>query len=107
MAKESGFIGYAINKEVKPGVWKDTIVKKPYKGNMIRNNIRNDLQNTVNGSIVLNNQVSFIANPFAISNSTRIRFITLMGSAWNVTNVEVLRPKLLLTIGGAYNGPQT
>ena len=36
MAKWYGVIGYADNVEVEPGLWEDSIVEKPYFGDLTR-----------------------------------------------------------------------
>ena len=34
-----------------------------------------------------------------------MRYVHWMGALWEVNSVEVLNPRLILTIGGVYNGP--
>jgi hypothetical protein len=59
---------------------------------------------SINDNLALNNQLSIIADSFAINNLGNMRYVTWMGAKWNITNVEILRPRLLLTIGSVYNG---
>jgi hypothetical protein len=35
-----------------------------------------------------------------------MRYVEWLGTLWVVTNVEVQSPRLLLTLGGVYNGPK-
>ena len=46
-----------------------------------------------------------IHRPGDISRVKFIKYIRWMNAVWNVTNVEVLYPRLILTIGDVYNGP--
>lgn len=105
MAKFYGPIGFAVSKETRPGVWQDEIVERKYRGDV--NRISRRLQSTdqVNDDITISNEFSILADPFASGNFHSMRYIKYMGARWKVSNVEVKYPRLILTIGGLYNGP--
>lgn len=104
MAKYYGKIGYFVSEEVKPGVWKDNIIEKDVKAELVRV-IRNfDNTNKYNPDINVSNQFSIVANPYALSNYQHIRYFKYLGTAWTVKSVEVQYPRLLLNLGGVYNG---
>lgn len=104
MAKYSGFIGYAKQVKVKPGVYQETIKPHRVRGDVI------NLKNSVNTSdeivsdIQLNHRISIIADKTTYSNFATIRYITYMGVKWRVASVEVARPRLVITTGGVWNG---
>ena len=112
MAEYSGKIGFAINEETAPGVWNETIVERHYYGDVFRN--RTQLQiggsqyrtddNSINGSISLSNMISILADPFAYEFFYSMRYITYLGKKWVISSIEVEYPRLVLTIGGLYNG---
>lgn len=104
MAKWYGVIGYAESKETSPGVWKDGIVKRNYFGDLTRNSRRLQSSDKVNDNIEINNELSIISDPYANENFHMIRYVELMGTRWKVSNVEVKYPRLILTLGGIYNG---
>ena len=107
MAKFYGKIGYAESVEIRPGVWEDTITKRPYSGDTVRNNSRwNTNPDTVNDDIKLSDKLSIVADPYANQNFQQMRYVEYMGGLWKIVGVEVARPRLLLTLGGVYNGPQ-
>ena len=60
----------------------------------------------LNDDLVLNNQLSIVADAYANQHFFAIRYVRWMGALWKITNVEVQRPRLLLTVGGVYNGPE-
>ena len=108
MAKFYGPIGYAISSEIRPGVWKDTVTEKPYPGDVIRNTSKwTTTSDSTNDDLNVSNQISIIADPFAYQNFHCIKYVEFMGAKWKVTSVDVQHPRLLLTLGGVYNGPQT
>ena len=104
MAKFYGSIGYAETIETSPGVWKEQITKREYFGELVRNTRKLQTADQVNDNININNEVSIIADPYAMKTFHSIRYVEFMGTKWKVTNVEVQYPRLILTIGGVYNG---
>lgn len=104
MAKFYDVVGYAETKEVRPGVWEEQIVERPYYGDILRNARRLDGSDSVNGDVVMNNRISIVADPYAYQHFLAIRYVKWMGAFWKVTNIEAESPRLVLTIGGAYNG---
>jgi len=108
MAKFYGNIGYVTKEETAPGVWRPKTTVLPYSGDTIRNTSRWTPSNeSTNDNLVLSNQISIISDPFANQNFHTMRYVEFMGGLWEITNVEVQYPRLLLTMGGVYNGKQT
>lgn len=105
MAKFYGVIGYAIQVETVPGVWDDQIIERNYRGDVLQNMNRWQSSEQVNDNFVIDNKLSIISDPFAYENFQHIKYIRWMGANWKVTKVEILRPRLILTTGGVYNGP--
>lgn len=105
MAKFYGKIGYTLPKETTPGVWEDSITERNYSGDIIKNISKwNASSDKVNDDINVNNQISIISDPFANQNFHSMRYIEFMGSLWKITNAEVQYPRILLSVGGVYNG---
>lgn len=104
MAKYYGKIGYAETAETNPGVWTEQIVERSYYGDMIRNTRRLQSAEQVNDNINIANDLSIIADPYAINNFHSMRYAEFMGAKWKISNVEVQYPRLILTLGGLYNG---
>lgn len=106
MAKFYGKIGYAEASETSPGVWTDGITERNYTGDVIKNTRRWQSSENLNDDLVINNTISILADPFAYQHFHSIKYVEWMGALWKVTNIEVQRPRLILTIGGVYNGEQ-
>jgi hypothetical protein len=107
MAKFHGEIGYGETAETPPdsGVWVDSITERLYFGDVVRNAASNQEGEQLNNDISVSNSISIVADAYANENFHAIRYIKWMGSLWSVTEVEVQRPRLLLRLGGVYNGP--
>ena len=102
MAKYYGAIGYNESIEKRPGVWVEEVIPHNYSGDLIRDTRRLQNSGQVNDSITVSNIVSIVADPYAEENYYNIRYAVLRGVKWKVTNVEVIYPRLLLTLGGLY-----
>lgn len=105
MAKWYGTVGYIETKETTPGVWKPEVTERKYFGDVLRNSSRwTASTDSTNDDLNINNQISIVADPFAYRNFHMIKYVEFMGAKWKVTSVDVQRPRLILTIGGVYNG---
>lgn len=99
-----GQIGYAETVETSPGIWEEQITERPYYGDVIKRSRRNTDGESINDNVVPNNQISILADPYAINHFFNIRYVKWMGTQWKVSNVDVETPRLVLTMGGAFNG---
>lgn len=106
MAKFYGEVGYGISVEKAPGVWEDEITERNYYGDVLRNTrqLREDAA-SVNDKLTVQNSISIVADEYAVQSFFAIRYVKWMGALWEVTDVEVQSPRLLLRLGGVYNGP--
>jgi hypothetical protein len=103
-----GAVGYATSTEVTPGVWQEVITEKMYYGDVVRNARRLEppvqVPPELNVNLALENSFSLLADADAYANFVNIRYLEWEGHRWTVTNVEVRRPRLILTIGDLWNG---
>jgi len=104
MAKYYGKIGYASIVETVPGVQDEQINTIEYSGEVIRNSRKLQSSESTNDNLNIDLQISILADPFAMKNFHTIRYAEYMGAKWKVTDANVQFPKLILTIGGVYNG---
>jgi|SRR6187551_1121820 len=102
----SGVIGFATTLEQSPGVWEDVVVEKKYYGTVILASRRLEQgDDSVNDDIVVTNSISVVADPFANEHIFAVRYVAWAGALWTVNTVEVQSPRLILRLGGVYNGP--
>lgn len=104
MAKYYGEIGFAESVESAPGVHVEKIVERNYYGELVRNSRRLQSANQLNDNINISNEISIVADPYADKNFHMMRYIEFMGTKWKISNVEVQPPRLILTVGGVWNG---
>lgn len=105
MAKYHGKIGFVTFTESSPGVKVETPVEREYFGDVLRNSKRWETAQQLNDNLTVNNQISIVADQYARDNLFAIRYAYWMNTRWKITSVDVQHPRLILTIGGVYNGP--
>lgn len=106
MAKFHGVIGYGEAVETEPGVWQDEITEFSYYGDVLRNTRQLQEGENLNNDLSVGNSISIVADAYANEHFFAIRYIEWAGTLWTVSNVEVQSPRLLLRLGGVYNGPR-
>lgn len=104
MAKWFGKIGFADQSETAPGVWTVGIISREYYGDVIRNTRRLQSTDQVNDDITISNEISIVADPYAMNNFHSIRWIEWMGTKWKATNIDVQYPRLVISLGEVWNG---
>lgn len=105
MAKWYGKVGYSETVETSPGVWNPQDTVREYYGDVIRNTTKWAVNSdSTNDDLTVNSQISIVADPFANNKFHSMKWIEFMGARWKVTSVEPQPPRLLLTLGGVWNG---
>lgn len=106
MARFAGVVGFNLGtQEIRPGVWEEQIVEKPYFGDVVRASRQVESGDSVNGEISVSNSIEIVADAFASENFFAIRYINWAGTNWSVPEVEIRRPRLVCRLGGVYDGP--
>lgn len=107
MAKFYGKIGYADTVETfdGSGVWQDVITEYPYYGDLLKTSRSLETNEKVNDDISIGNSISIVADKLASEHFFKMKYVVWAGVRWTVTKVDVLSPRLTLTLGGVYNGP--
>ena len=103
MTKWFGKIGFAEQVETAPGVWTNKIVDHEYYGDVIRNARRLQSTDKVNDDISISNEISIVADPYAMNNFHSMRYIEYMGVCWKTVSVDVQYPRLTISLGEVWN----
>lgn len=105
MAKWHGTIGYVKTEETSPGIYSEVVTERNYYGDIIRDNKRwSPNSNSTNEDLTLNAQFSIVADSFARENLGYIKYVVYMGTKWKITSIDPQFPRLILAVGGVYNG---
>ncbi len=104
MAKFYGVVGYVESTETAPGVYTEIATARKYYGDILKNVKKYVSSEYLNDNLTISNSISILADAYAYDHFFAIRYVNWMGANWKVTDVEVQRPRLILSLGEVYNG---
>lgn len=99
-----GPVGFVEVQTKRPGVKVTAPVEHDYSGDVLKRSLSYPSNENVNSDITPQNQISILADPYARNHVGSMRYVKWMGTAWTVKEVSVQYPRLILTLGGPYNG---
>lgn len=105
MAKFSGVIGFVVEEiETRPGVYEEGMIERPAFGDIVRNSRQLQDREKINNDLSVQNSISIVADAYAREHFFAIRYVKWAGVFWTVEDVTVEHPRLLLRLGGIWNG---
>lgn len=106
MPKFFGPIGFVtpIEDPAGSGIWVEDATEKNYRGEVIKNSRSWESAQQLNDNLNIRNSISIVADPYISNKINTIRYVKWLGTYWKVTDVEVQYPRLVLILGGVYNG---
>lgn len=104
MSKFCGVIGFALEKETAPDVFEEEIEERMYYGDVTRANAKWENGEGLNDNFNIRNDISIIADSFAMDHAHLMRYVTHLGTRWKINSIDVQHPRMILSIGGVYNG---
>ena len=101
-----GKVGYGQTVDRQNGIWEDEITERSYFGDVIRNARRFEVGERVNPNVLIDNSIEIVADAYALQNASTIRYVEWAGALYVVASFEIRSPRLVLRLGGVYNGPR-
>lgn len=98
-----GVIGFAYKKEVRPGIFSMVSEEHEAYGDVLSNVRRWETDNDINDDLVVSNQISVVASRFFCEHLGAMRYVRWNGTAWKIRSANLVRPRVILTLGGVYN----
>lgn len=101
-----GVIGFGPTKP-KDGddIYVEDITERPYYGDVPKHVYAMKSGDKLTKDVQMNIQISIVADEFALQFMHLIRYAEWRGEKWEVTSVDPSqRPRLILSLGGVYNG---
>lgn len=106
MARFSGVIGFgeAVTNET-TGVTEDIITERSYLGDVVQDILKTQEGGEINNSIRFQNLFSIVADAYIREHIAAMRYLKWQGVLWVIANFDVKHPRIVLRLGGEYNGP--
>lgn len=99
-----GNIGYVETIEIEPGVWIEKETIRTYYGEFVKKSSKFSVSGEINDNKDVLAELSVVADPYSDLHFHSIRYVEYGGTKWKVNTVEPRRPRLILSLGGVYNG---
>ena len=106
MARFYGKVGFGQTQDQGVGVHEVVVEYRMYSGDVVRNSKSIQDAEKINDNFRVSNSISIVSDTHANEHFFAIRYVEWAGILWEVTDVEVQSPRLLLRLGGKYNGPE-
>ena len=105
--KFHGAIGFSstIESPANSGIWIEQTTERDYYGDVLQNYRKWDSAQTLNDNFGLDNRISVLADSYLKSNVQRMRYVKMDGAVWEISRFEIQRPRIIISLGGIYNGP--
>ena len=108
MARYFGIIGF-LKKEVEsedlPSRYVPVMEERWYTGELWKNTSRQQTADKPVDDFGINNDISIVADAYALNNFSSMKYVEFMGTLWEVQSVTVEHPRLRISFGGVYHGP--
>lgn len=109
MNRFHGVVGYVVQMEDPPDsdIWKEKKITKEYFGEIVKEQRGWTSSHSTIDDLTVMNKIRILADDFAFQNCSAIRYVNWMGCDWKVVSTEIDHPRIVLTLGGVYNGNKT
>ena len=104
MNKWHGKVGYIETVEIELGTWDEQETVHEYYGEWVKKSSKFVVSGDVNDNRDVSAELSIVADSYADLHFYSIRYVEFGGVKWKVNTVEHRRPRLILSLGGVYNG---
>ena len=104
MARYYGKVGFGQAQNQGNGVYSGDIAYRYYYGDVLSNYRNTENDQKVNSDLTVSNSISIVSDSHANEHFSAIRYVEWAGTLLKVTSVEQQSPRLLLRLGGVYNG---
>lgn len=105
MAKFYGPVGFITTQEVRSGVFIEAPEERNYRGDILKRSLRYENGTSINDNVKSSNRISIVADPYAHQNCYKIKYVKWRGDYLEVTDIDSSEyPRLILSLGGIYNG---
>ena len=100
-----GLVGFGTTVDPEDDdIYREQIEERPYMGDVVKHSYNMQSGDKLTKDVQVSMQISIVADEFAQNFMHLIRYAEWRGVKWQVTAVEPQYPRLILSLGGVYNG---
>lgn len=99
-----GAVGYGVEVETRPGLPETVIKEVMARGDVDRLAISLEDDAKVNPDIRTTHALRLMLSPDLREHFATLKYVTWQGVRWSISTVEAIPPRILVRLGGVYNG---
>lgn len=100
-----GFLKDEAESESRPSRFVPEMEERYYTGNLLKNSISAQAAEKPLDDFTLNNDISIVADPYALNHFSSMKYVEFMNTLWEVKMAKVEYPRIRISTGGMYHGP--
>ena len=104
-----GVVGYCESVEGTgdhEGIFEDTVTERNYYGDVVQDSKRWDSRDSsALDSLNASASINVLADAYMIEHLAYMKYVCWMGTRWKIISFKPGRPRIMLNLGGVYNGP--
>jgi len=104
MARFSGVVGYESEPKLVDGIATTSYDERQMRGDVLNYTQQMEPSQTAYDDVTLSNRISIVGDKYAFLHCSQIRYVVFEGQKWKVTSMTVARPRIILSVGGIWNG---
>lgn len=97
-------VGYETAGTYVDDVWTASIIERDFKGDVLEELRSLEPSEKVNDDSRLQNRISIVADAELLEHFSTIKYVIHRGTRWRVQSVADEYPRLILSLGGVYDG---
>jgi hypothetical protein len=104
MSRFSGLLGFVRTELSDGGIYNEVSTEIKAKGTFRKISSRVYSEQEVNASVRLANEISVIGNNEIFNHLNSLKYVVWKGTKWSVTTITLEPPRVIIVLGGVYNG---
>lgn len=106
--KYKGKLGFVKTEEDVnfPGKYVQVATERTYMGDVINTPVAkwSSSSESSNDTITIRHTLSIVLDSFVLENLEYLKYAFVLGKKWKIESIKVERPRMILELGGIYNG---
>lgn len=105
MARFSGIVGFVESVETAPSIFEDEVTEVKCSGNFLDNTQLWKQSEGLNDDVDITARISVVISPDLLDKFYLMRYVHMYGQRWEIKKSIQKRPRVIISVGGLYNGP--
>lgn len=109
MARFAGMIGFALDKETRPGIFEEVFIERKYKGYVNRRSRNWEGTEYLNDALTIQNEITIVSDNFSNLHFGSMRYVRWLGQVFKIDSatIDLDQHQITISLGGIFNVPES